>query len=47
MALLDGIFNDFLALGIVLAFFLVIYAKMKSQTIGDVIRDIKEATNGE
>lgn len=40
---LGSIWQDVLALGILVGLGLVIYAKMKKQTVGEVIREIREA----
>lgn len=40
----ENLFNNLLVVGILGSIIVIIYLKVKQQTIGDLLREIKEAT---
>ena len=44
---MQNVANNFLALFILFSLFILAYCKWKDKTLGDLIRDIREALKGE
>lgn len=45
--MMENAASNLLTLGILFAFFLLIFSKSRKQTIGETLRDIKEFVGGE
>jgi hypothetical protein len=39
----EDLFSDLLTIGILLGLLIIVYSKMSEKTLGDMIRDIREA----